>query len=198
MTAIRNTLQHSAAGRHALEVYDRYGIQSTFNTGVGGSYDPSTNTMNLDPAWGDYNNTAFVHEMNHGQSSNEHTAADIVNQSRSDYVDTELREEAHGDAVANQAARELAAAGNPQTTPPPNAAAYNAAYSRGVQAAQAANPNATADELNAAGNAAAESQLLDDYRNGRVTPSDVNGVRQPPYNQYYGNAWDAAHPPPAP
>jgi type VI secretion system secreted protein VgrG len=198
MTAMRNTLQNSAAGRHALEVYERYGVTSSFVTGVGGSFDSTANNMNLDPAWGDFNNAAFVHEMNHAQNDHEHTTGDITNQSRADYVDTMLREEAHGDAAAIQTQEQLADAGQPQTNVFPNTNLYRQGYNRGAQDAQRANPNATPEELDAAGRQAGEQRILDEYRAGRVTPSNVNGTPQPPYNQYYGNAWDAAHPAPAP
>ena len=90
MTAIRDRLQHSATGRHALEVFERYGVQPTFTPGIGNFFDPATNKVNLDPGRGDGNNTSFVHEMNHAQGRHEGTSADASKQSRADYVDTEL------------------------------------------------------------------------------------------------------------
>jgi type VI secretion system Vgr family protein len=192
MTAIRNRLSTIPAGRHALEVFDQNQTTASFTPGIGGFFDPATNNMNLDPTWGDFNNTAFVHEMNHDQSSHEGTSADINTANRADYVDGELREEAHGDALANQAADELAASGNPQTTPPPNQAEYHTGYQEGVDAARRANPNATPEELDAAGRQSGEQRVLDNYRSGRVTTSNTNQ----PYPDYYGNAWDAAHPHP--
>ena len=192
MTAIRNKLNKTPTGRHALEVYERYGITSTFNSGVGGGY--NSGNMNLDPTWGDFNNTAFVHEMHHAQMDKEGTSADIVNQSKADYVDTMMKEESTADALANQTQRELADAGEPQTNEPPNKASYDAGYKKGVDAAKAANPNATAEELDAAGKAEAQKAVYEDYKNGKVTPSDIGGVKQPPYPDYYGNAWDKAHP----
>ena len=194
MTAIRNKLKDSATGRRALEIYERYGVKSTFNTGVGGGYEDDSNSMNLDPAWGDFNNTAFVHEMHHAQMNNEHTSADIKNQSKPDYVDTLMKEESTADALANQTAKELKDAGKPQTNQPPNNASYDAGYKKGVDAAKAANPNASPEELDAAGKKEAQKQVYEDYKNGKVTPSDIGGVKQPPYPQYYGNAWDANHP----
>jgi type VI secretion system secreted protein VgrG len=193
MTAIRNTLQHSARGRRALEVYDRYNVNSTFNTGVGGGYTAATNTMNLDPAWGDFNNSAFVHEMNHTETHFEGTEANRDTQSRQDYIDTRLRDEARANALGIQAADELAAAGHPQNSTY-DRASYDAAYNQAVADTRAANPNATQEELDAAGRSAGEAAILDDYRAGRIRPSDINGVRQPPYPDYYGNDWDAAHP----
>ncbi len=197
MTALRNTLQHSARGRHALEVYDRYNVNSTFDTGVGGGYTAATNTMNLDPAWGDFNNSAFVHEMNHTETHFEGQEANVQTQSRQDYIDTRLRDEARGNAVGIQTADELAAAGHPQSSTY-DRRSYDTAYNQGVADARAANPDATQEELNAAGARAGEAAILNDYNSGSIRPSDIGGVRQPPYPDYYGREWDAAHPPPTP
>jgi hypothetical protein len=80
------------------------------------------------------------------------------------------------------------------SSPTQSQAAYDRGYNRGVADARAANPNATADELEAAGRAAGEQEILDDYRNGRVQTSTPGN---PTYPDYYGNSWDAAHPAPA-
>ncbi len=194
MTAIRNALKDTPTGRHALEVYDRNNVKSTFNTGVGGGFQQSTNTMNLDPAWGDFNNTAFVHEMNHAESAHDGTKPDINNPSKADYVDGMMKEESKGDALANQASKELAANGTPQTNNPPNKPSYDAGYAKGVADAKAANPNASPEELDAAGQKEGQKAVYDDYKAGKVTPSDIDGKKQPPYPDYYGNAWDKAHP----
>jgi type VI secretion system secreted protein VgrG len=193
MTAIRNTLQHSATGRHALEVYDRYGVNSTFNTGVGGGYTSSSNTMNLDPAWGDFNNSAFVHEMTHTETHFEGQEANVQTQSRQDYIDTRLRDEARGNAQGIKTADELAAAGHPQTSTY-DRGSYDTAANQARAAALAANPNATQEELDAAAHRAGEQAIYNDYQSGRIRPSDIGGVRQPPYPDYYGNEWDANHP----
>jgi type VI secretion system secreted protein VgrG len=194
MRAIRAKLQKTPSGRHALEVYERYGVKSTFNTGTGGGYQGgSLNSMNLDPAWGDYNNTAFAHEMYHAQMENEKTTADIMNQSREDYVDTMMREEAAAKARAIQTEEELAAAGEPQTSLS-RRYSYDAGYAKGRADALAANPNATEAELEAAGRKAGEESLVNDYKTNKITPSNINGVVQPPYPEYYGKEWDKKHP----
>jgi len=194
MAALRNSLKDSAAGRHALEVYDRYKVNSTFTPGIGGSYDPSNNTFNLDPNWGDYNQLAFVHEMNHAQTQNEGSKPDINNPDKAKYVDGMLQEEAHGDALSNQTYDQLSDAGKGTTNQPPNRAAYASGYQKGADAYKAAHPDARPEQIDAAGKGAGEQAILDDYRAGKVSPSDVGGVKQPPYPDYYGNAWDAAHP----
>jgi hypothetical protein len=196
MTAIRNTLQNSAAGRHALEVYDRYGVNSTFNPGQGGGYTASTNTMNLDPNWGDFNNAAFVHEMNHAERDHDPGEATPQNSNRATYVDQMLREEAHGDALANQSNDQLAANGQPQTNAAANSPSYHRGYNQGAADYGAAHPDATPEQVDAAGKAAGEQAILDDYRAGRVTTS-LPPPNNQPYPNYYGGIWDNAPHPPA-
>jgi hypothetical protein len=106
MTALRNTLQTTAAGRHALDVFDRYGVNPTFVPGVGRSYAPSTNTVNLDPTAGAASGGSFVHEMNHAQSEHEGTSDHTDDPNRANYVDQNLQEEARGDAAAEQYRRQ--------------------------------------------------------------------------------------------
>jgi hypothetical protein len=133
---------------------------------------------------------AFVHEMNHAQNHNERTEADVTNPNRAAYVDSELREEAHGDALANQSARELRDDGVPLTNSAQNQAAYDRGYQKGVDDARAADPHLSPQDADAAGRRAGEQAVLDDYRAGRVKTSNTNQ----PYPQYYGNRWDNHHP----
>jgi hypothetical protein len=193
MTAMRNTLADSEAGRHALEVQERYGIQTRFDNSDGYYYDPATNTMTMNPDMDPgFQTTGYVHEMNHGQRNNEGQAPDINTLDRADYVDQSLQEEAHGDALANQARRELEAAGHDMSSSPTQSqAAYDRGYNQAVADAQAANPNATADELEEAGRRGGEQAILDEYRAGRVQTSTPGN---PSYPDYYGSEWDAAHP----
>ena len=194
MTQFRNTLNDSAAGRHALEVYERYGIQTRFDSSDGYYYDPSTNTMTMNPTMDQgFQTTGFVHEMSHGQDHNEGREVDINSLSRADYIDQSLQNEAHGDALANQARRELEANGhNMGATPTQSQAAYDRGYNQAVAAEQAANPDATPEELEEAGRRGGEAEILSEYRAGRVQTSTPGN---PSYPTYYGNAWDAAHPP---
>src|SRR5205823_11360833 len=119
MAAMRATLAQTPSGRHVLEVYDRYGVHANFEPGHGGGFNRGSNTMTLDPGWGDFNNYAFVHEMNHAERAHEGRTANTVdnlrNMSRSDYVNGMLQEEAESDAVANQTAAERVAAGQHPT-----------------------------------------------------------------------------------
>jgi type VI secretion system secreted protein VgrG len=196
MTAFRNRLNDSAAGRHALEVYERNGIQTRFDNSDGYYYDSGTNTMTMNPDMDqNFQTTGFVHEMGHGEAAHENRQPDINTLSRADYIDQSLQEEAHGDALANQARRELIASGhNMSSAPAQSQAAYDRGYNNAVAAERARNPNATADELEAAGRRGGEAEILSDYRAGRVQTSTPGN---PTYPTYYGNAWDGAHPAPA-
>ena len=197
MTAMRNVLQDSAAGRHALDVMQRYGVSTRFDTSDGGFYRATTvgtaqgNTMTMNPNWDpSYQTTATVHEMNHAQAWQEGTSANrsIGTMSREEYVDGMLQEEAHSDAAANQAYRELEENGHDMSSSPAaNAPAYDRGYNQGVADA---GPDATWEETDAAGRQAGEQSVLDDYRAGRVT----NSADGQPYTDYYGSAWDRAHP----
>jgi Rhs element Vgr protein len=200
VTALRGVLNDTATGRHALEVYERYGVTAVDGPpGSGTGYSPPDgagggNSVSMDPNFG-VDGSGFVHEMNHAQSSNEGTAADIANQSREDYVATELAEEARGEALAAQAHDELAAAGHPEAAEPFTYQTYKRGYADGVRDYAAAHPNATAEELDRAGKEAAEKAVLDDFKSGRVPTS---GPGNPLYPDYYGKAWDDAHPAPPP
>jgi hypothetical protein len=196
MTAIRNALQNSAAGRHALEAYDQYGMNTVFRTGSGGFYD-APSTMVLDTNDGNSNTLWFVHEMYHAQRDHEGTAPQSSDPDRAHYVDSRLQEESHGDALASQAAQELNDSGNNTVNSGMVSNSYQGAYQRGRDDFQRTHPDATPDQLDAAGRAAGEQQILDDYRSGRTVTSlpPPNNV---PYPTYYGNEWDRAHPPPAP
>ena len=106
-----------------------------------------------------------------------------------------LAEEARGDAAANQARRELIENGHDMSSSQAqNQPAYDRGYDSGVEQARRDNPNATPEELDAAGRREGEQSVLDEYEAGRVTTSTPGN---PPYTDYYGNDWDGAHPAPA-
>jgi type VI secretion system secreted protein VgrG len=192
MTAIRNKLQYSATGRHALEVYDRFGITPTFNPG-GTAY--GSGAVNMDPSRTDPA-TSFVHEMNHAQHDKEGTSADINDPNRAHYIDQQLKEDAEGERLAYQTQKELADAGHPETYNSVTSPSFQQGYQNGVAAEKARNPNATPEQLDKAGNDAGQQRLLNDYRNGNVNTGNTTPPQS--YVQYWGQAWDGAHPPPAP
>ncbi len=188
VTAIRNTLQQIPTGRHALEVYDRYGLNPTFTPGPGTVYS-APNGVNFDPS--DPNTAlSMVHEMNHAEHDHEGTSPDINNPNRADYVDGMLKEEAQSSSLENKAAREMKDAGLPPENPTVKGP-YDKGYKKGVEDEKARNPNATPEELDTAGHQAGQQAVNDAFRDGKVTTSTPGN---PPYTKYYGDAWDGQHP----
>jgi hypothetical protein len=157
--------------------------------GTAGEWHSADNTIILGPATTSDNDAAltFVHEVNHGQADREGRAANRDTQTRADYIDTQLKEDAHGERLAQQTAEELRNEGHPIN--------YNSItsgpYNNGVNAARTANPNATPDQLHDAG----EKAMLDAYKNGTITTGNTSPPQS--YVDYWGSDWDAAHPPPA-
>ena len=196
MTAMRDVLQDSAAGRHALDVMQRGGVQTRFDSSDGYYYDPNTNTMTMNPTMDTaFQTTGVVHEMTHAQSHQEGTSPNRDTATRDEYVNGSLAEEARGDAAANQARRELIENGHDMSSSQAQSQpAYDRGYDRGVEQARRDDPNATPEELDAAGRREGEQSVLDEYEAGRVTTSTPGN---PPYPDYYGNEWDRAHPAPA-
>jgi type VI secretion system VgrG family protein len=194
ITNIRNMLNQTPTGRNAMYVYDRDNVQPVIGApGAGTVYDSNTNSVILDPT----SNTPasdIVHEMNHADARNSGTQPDINTASRADYVNGNLAEEAHGESLATQAHNELAAAGTPEAGPlnPLTGPAYDAASQNGANAYRAAHPDASQSDVDDAGRQAGEQAVLNQFQSGNVT----TGNTHQPYPQYYGNAWDNAHPPP--
>jgi type VI secretion system secreted protein VgrG len=194
ITAMRNTLANSAQGRHALEVYERYGINPTFRPGEGSTFDSGTNTTNLDPSEDPTTSAlTFVHEMQHGQEHHEGTSGDIQNQSRNDYVNEMLQEEVDGTVRSIEARNELAANGTDVSGAHfPLENQYQQAHDQAIADARAANPNISDEEAAQIGRAAGRQRVEDGFRNGEVVTSNTNQS----YPDYYGNAWDGQHPTP--
>lgn len=194
ITAMRGTLANSAQGRHALEVYDRYGVNPTFRPGEGSTFDSGTNTTNLDPNEDSTTSAlTFVHEMQHAEESHENTSGDIQNQSRTDYVDEMLQEEVDGTVRSIEARNELAQNGTDVSNAHfPLENEYQQAHDQAVADARANNPNISDQDAEAAGRAAGRQRVEDGFRNGEVVTSNTNAS----YPDYYGDAWDGQHPTP--
>ncbi len=196
ITAMRNLLNDSPQGRHALEVYERNQVQPSFRPGEGSTFDGSNNNMNINPTQSPERQAlGFVHEMNHGEAHHGGEDADIQNQSREDYVNTQLNEETEGVIRSIEARNELIDAGhnNVSTTNYPLQNEYQQAYNQGEADARAANPNISDEDAAAAGREAGRQRVRDGFTNGEVQTSNTHES----YPDYYGNAWDAAHPAPA-
>src|SRR5262249_36253129 len=127
MQRVRALLAQTPTGRHALEVYDRYGITPVYDPNNNGEWRSDKNQVALGPPGKSDEDTAltFVHEMNHAQTDREGRHAQPKGMSRDDYIDSQLREDAHGERLAQQTAEELTAAGHPTTYNTVTAPSYN-------------------------------------------------------------------------
>ncbi|MBU6498466.1 MAG: type VI secretion system tip protein VgrG [Rhodospirillales bacterium] len=201
VTALRNRLNATPSGRNAMNVYDRDNVTPVVGVPGGGTfYTPPDghgggNTVTMDPT-SSVPASDFVHEMNHADAQHSGKTPNINTSSRADYVNGMLAEESHGEVVGEQAHNELAAAGDPeagnrnQFTGP----VYDHAAQQGAADYQAAHPDASQSDIDAAGQAAGEKAVQNSFQSGNVTTSTPGN---PSYPQYYGPAWDRAHPPPA-
>ena len=128
----------------------------------------------------------FVHEMNHAIYDKEGRHADTATMERQEYVDAAISEEIEGRVAGAQAVYELLQSG--QTVDKP---AFFDAYEKGIADLLARNPAATPAEQMAAGREGIRQRFHDAFYNGEF----VTSTTHVPYTDYYGSAWDAAHPP---
>lgn len=194
ITAMRGTLADSAQGRHALEVYDRYGVEPTFRPGEGSTFDGDTNTTNLDPSEDPTTSAlTFVHEMQHAEEYHEGTTGNAQTQTRDEFVNEMIQEEVDGTVRSIEARNELAENGTDVSNAHfPLENEYQQAHDQAIADARAANPNLSDEEAAAIGRAAGRQRVEDGFRNGEVVTSNNNQ----PYTDYYGNSWDSQQPAP--
>ena len=142
MTAVRDMLNDTESGRHTLEIYERYGVGTTFNPGRPTEYDSCHQLAEHRPQR-EYGNSSAVHGARrrvHAQAENEHTGPDITTSTREEStVDRMLQEEAHGSAQESEAKRELEEAGHDMSGAH---ASVQEAYNEGFE--RAPPPNARA------------------------------------------------------
>jgi hypothetical protein len=147
--------------------------------------------VNLDPSE-DTTTSAliFVHEMNHAEAHHEHRSGNVANQTRQDYVNTMLQEEAVGTVASIEAKRQLQNAGvDVSRASFPLEDEYNEAYNAAVNEARRRNPNLSSEEADAIGRAAGYQRVLQGFQNGEVVTSNSREN----YADYYGRWWDTAH-----
>lgn len=190
-TAMRNRLNTSAEGRHALEVFERNNVQVTNNPGGTAYSGNPTNSVNLDPARAADAAPGFVHEMGHAEADHGGTSADVQNQTRADYIDTQLREDAHAERAAYEAEEEMNAAGGSETYNSSTRTTYQNALAAERARLRAAEPGISDEELNRRSHDAAEAAILQDYRNGNVNTGNTTPPQS--YVDYWGSDYDARH-----
>jgi len=190
-TAMRNRLNTSAQGRHALEVFERNGVQVTNNPGGTAYSSNPTNSVNLDPARAADAAPGFVHEMGHAEADHGGTSADVQAQTRADYIDTQLREDAHAERSAYESEEQMNAAGGSERYNSSTRGTYVAARDAERTRLQAAEPGISDEELNRRSNDAAEAAILQDYRNGNVNTGNTTPPQS--YVNYWGGDYDRRH-----
>jgi len=192
-TAMRNRLNTSAQGRHALEVFERNGVAVTNNPGGTAYSGNPTNSVNLDPARAGDAAPGFVHEMGHAEADHGGTSADVQAQTRADYIDTQLREDAAAERRAYEAEEQMNAAGGSERYNSSTRANYVAARDAERARLRAAEPGISDEELNRRSNDAGEAAILQDYRNGNVNTGNTTPPQS--YVNYWGSDYDARHRP---
>jgi hypothetical protein len=203
MTALRNRLNQTPTGRNAVYVFDRDNVQ--FVDGVAGQgtyYTPPDgkgggNTVTLDPT-AQTPACSMVHEMNHADAQHSGLTPDPTKMAKTDYVNAAMHEDAHGEVLAQKEHNELAAAGDPEAgnRNPATGGVYDAAAQKGANDYKAAHPDATQDEIDAAGQQAGEDRVFKSYQDGKVTQSTIDPVthKNETYNYSLGKTWDNANP----
>lgn len=190
-TAMRNRLNTSAQGRHALEVFERNQVQVTNNPGGTAYSGNPTNSVNLDPARAGDAAPGFVHEMGHAEAEHGGTSADVKAQNRADYIDTQLREDAHAERSAYEAEEQMNAAGGSERYNSSTRTTYQNALAAERTRLRAAEPGISDEELNRRSHDAAEAAILQDYKNGNVNTGNTTPPQS--YVDYWGSDHDARH-----
>jgi len=166
-------------------------VAITMTPGGATVYDQSTNppggTIQLDPAATDPAGST-VHEAGHAEAHNEHRDADTQTQSRADYIDTQLREDAHNERMAYENEQQLADNGTPEPYNSSTSGRYHSAYTADETAYRAAHPDASEAEVRQHANDAAEAAILQDYRNGTINTGNTTPPQS--YVNYWGQAYD--------
>jgi hypothetical protein len=189
---VKSALKGSPTGEAAVKYLQDNKIPVKFANG-GGSYWDGKNIV-LDRT----ENTqeaalTLVHEINHAKADKTGTAADITKQTRADYVSTQLKEEVAGTVKSIQAKNELVASGKSVSATFPLESQYNTAYKKAETDFKSKNPKATATLIKTAAEKAGYNAVMKGFKDGSVVTSNTK-VKYP---DYYGNAWDKAHPKPA-
>ena len=110
-----------------------------------------------------------------------------------------MREDAHGEVLAQKEHNELAAVGDPEAgnNPAATGGVYDAAAQKGADDYKAAHPDATQDEIDAAGQQAGEDAGIQvvSGRQGAHSPRTIPlHHKHETYNDLLGKTWDDANP----
>lgn len=190
LDGMKTALADSPTGRDAIKWIEDNRIPVVIGRPGGGSTWDGTQ-ITLDP--NESNEEAaltIVHEVNHGISDRAGASGNAATQNRNDYRNTMIAEEVKGTVKSIEAKNELVAAGGHPSATFPLEAEYNQAYQNAANAFRTANPGATPAQIDAAGKTAGTAAVDQGFRNGGVVTSNTGES----YLDYYGKAWDNAHP----
>lgn len=190
-TAMRDKLNTSAQGRHALEVFERNGVQVTTNPGGTAYSGNPTNSVNLDPSVPGSTAGDFAHEMGHAEAEHGGTSANVHTQERADYIDTQLREDANAERRAYEAEEQMNAAGGSEQYNSVTRTKYQDTLAAERARLAAEEPGISDEELNRRSHDAAEAAILEDYRDGTITTGNTNPPQS--YVDYWGSDHDNRH-----
>jgi hypothetical protein len=188
---IKKILETIPTGKEALKIMEKYNVGVRFEAGSGTVYRDDGNYMVIDSS----ESTAeaalsFVHEIHHAKTENEKTEADVKALGREEYIKKEIEEEAEGTVKSIEAHMELEGTKiDVSKASFPLEAEYRAAYKTAVDAAKAADPKISEEQLKKVGREAGLKRVIKGFTEGEVHTSDKNIT----YREHYGKLWDNAH-----
>lgn len=183
-------LNHSATGRHLLELKEAYMIRVKFEDGGGSRFRKRTNVIFLDGTHTPVKAALyFAHEMHHARTINAGKQADPVNESRQAYINLKLQEEVEGMMASFQVKMELEKTGiDVANISFPLEKQYRQAYLIATKQALEMDASLIEQQLDAIGQAAGEQALFDAFASGEIETSNTFE----PYPEYFERRWDEA------
>lgn len=192
LQAAKDMLNLTPEGKALLKYLNDHGIPIVLQAGDGSTYNPTLGQINLNS---DKSPTSLaltlIHEGNHARYHKEGIGANVMTDTRLDYVNKMIEEETVGTVASIELKNRLNQQGYNIVSTYPAEREYNAAYAKAVNDLKAANPAATAAELEAAGHQAGLDAVRKEFNDGvNIVTSNTHEK----YRDYYGNSWDSNHP----
>jgi hypothetical protein len=185
---LKNTLRPSATGSATVKYLEKNKVPIDFKKGQGTVH--SNGRIQIDTKLQrERAAEALVHEGHHAKAKLSGHGGNIRTQSRGDYVNLKLREEASATAAEFQTKRELRAAGRPVSPATQFEKGYEAARSRARGEYLRTNATVNPKEMNAVTDRAGYNFLLNGFKGGAVRTNQSNSQ----YPAYYGEQWDKAN-----
>ncbi|MGH7806258.1 MAG: DUF6782 family putative metallopeptidase, partial [Candidatus Binatia bacterium] len=183
----KDLLKSTPKGKEILDFLADKGVAIELKGGDGSVYDKKNNKIIVNDAKSaDAMALTIAHEANHTKFDKEGRSADIDKDSRDDYVNKMIEEEAVGTVASIEMKKDLQAAGKTITASYPLEREFNAASKKAIDDLKKANPKATAAELDAAGKQAGLDAVRSGFKTGKVLTSNTKET----YPDYYGKAHD--------